>query len=145
VLTVIEKNIGWRIIQMKKNLEEKLLADFPTIYKDMYGDMRTTCMAFGISCGPGWFKLIYDLSEKLEAIAKAQPDDENRLKAEQVKEKFAQLRFYTNTSSPEIEALIQAAEDESATICEQCGAPGTIRNLKGWLRVRCDACLEEVS
>lgn len=36
---------------MNKKLERKLCRDFPKLYRDCYGDPRSTCMAF--ECGDG--------------------------------------------------------------------------------------------
>jgi hypothetical protein len=52
------------------------------------------------------------------------------LRVEQVKEKFGCLRFYTNTCTELIQALIEAAEDESLRTCEVCGQPGAFRKDK---------------
>ena len=64
------------------------------------------------------------------------------VKAVQVKEKFGTLRFYTNCSHPEIDALIDFAEKMSGITCEICGNKGTI-NDGGWLKVRCEKHKEE--
>lgn len=60
-------------------------------------------------------------------------------RASQVKEKFGGLRFYTNYSLPEMEALIDEAEELSTKTCESCGAPGILRG-KGWVYTACDEC-----
>jgi hypothetical protein len=57
----------------------------------------------------------------------------------QVKEKFGGLRFYVDNSNEAIDALVDEAESESYSICEQCGSPGERRD-GGWTKVRCDAC-----
>lgn len=61
--------------------------------------------------------------------------------ATQVKEKFGTLRFYVyvDGGDEEVFRLIDAAEQESATICELCGAPGTLV-MKGWGSTRCVSC-----
>ena len=56
--------------------------------------------------------------------------------AEQVKEKFGTLRFYTNATDDYIRGAISMAEAMSLTTCEECGNPGQ-SNSTGWLRVRC--------
>lgn len=126
---------------MKPELDKQLCDKFPILYRDRRASMYETCMCWGFP-GSGWFNLIHDLSQKLEAIAALQPDDENRLKATQVKEKFGTLRFYTNYSSPEIDSAIREAEKLSAIICEQCGEPGSVRR-DGWIVTKCDKCYEE--
>jgi hypothetical protein len=45
--------------------------------------------------------------------------------------------------SVRIDALIDAAEEESARTCEECGAPGLLRQSgRGWLRTTCETHAE---
>ena len=55
----------------------------------------------------------------------------------QVKEKFGGLRFYVGSANKAIYERIHAAENESFETCEQCGAPGELRQ-GGWLKTLCD-------
>ena len=78
--------------------------------------------------GPGWAGLVkegFDLCLK------------NGWRIYQIKEKFGGLRFYTDEDLDDI-------EDESYTICEECGEPGKPRP-GGWIKTRCDKCFEEAS
>lgn len=43
---------------MRKELDEKLCADYPEIFKDRHGDMRQTCMVWGFDVGDGWYSLL---------------------------------------------------------------------------------------
>lgn len=61
---------------MKKELEEKLRADFPKLYRDLYGSPQVTCMAFGIETSDGWYDLIYDLSHKINIEINKLPESE---------------------------------------------------------------------
>lgn len=74
---------------MKKELEKLLVTTYPKLYRDYGGDIRKTCMGWGFACGDGWFPLILDLSSKIKKI-----DEQDRVVADQVKEKFGGLRFY---------------------------------------------------
>lgn len=60
-------------------------------------------------------------------------------RAAQIKEKFAELRFYMTLGTEEIYNIIREAERKSATTCENCGEPGEIRT-KGWWFTLCDDC-----
>ncbi len=55
----------------------------------------------------------------------------------QVKEKFGELRFYTNYTTDEIRNRIGTARAESLRVCEICGQPGTRREHR-WIRTLCD-------
>lgn len=68
--------------------------------------------------GRGWYPLLLALHEDLIVT---DPD----YRVVQVKKKFG-LRFYTATPlSAAGRVRVQQAEEESARICESCGAPGT--------------------
>lgn len=126
---------------MKSELDEKLCADFPLLYRDRHGSMQNTCMCWGLDVGDGWYDIIYRLSQKLEAMIAKCPDDPDfgRPCASQVKEKFGGLRFYMTESTDEMEAAIRFAEGEASAICELCGEPGELGG-KGWLSCRCEKC-----
>ena len=121
---------------MNKENTEKLLKDFPNLYRQYYLPMDQTCMCWGIETSDGWFELIYDLSKKLSKVS---PECE----ASQVKEKFARLRFYVDNCNEEGHKLIDEAERKSGTICEECGKPGKVREDLGWVRTLCDEHYDE--
>lgn len=54
---------------MRKDLDEKLVKSYPLLYADRHGDMTKTCMAWGFP-RTGWYKLINNLSRKLELLIK---------------------------------------------------------------------------
>ena len=56
----------------------------------------------------------------------------------QIKEKFGGLRFYIGGGTEEIHRRIGKAENESFTICEKCGQPGSLRTDRSWMRSLCD-------
>lgn len=43
---------------MRKELQDKLYADYPLIFKEKDSDPRTSPMAWGVSVGDGWYTLI---------------------------------------------------------------------------------------
>ena len=109
--------------------KDKLLKDFPNLYKQYYLTPQETCMVWGFDCDDGWFNLIYKLSQD---ITKVNPECE----ASQVKQKFGGLRFYTDKANDKAYRLIEEAEEKSYKTCELCGAPGTL-NDSGWIQCRC--------
>ncbi len=80
---------------MDKKLEEKLVERYPIVFKDYGGDIRRTCMGWGMSCGDGWFQLIDKLCEDITNLI---GDKDIKVIATQVKEKFGGLRFYYHVS-----------------------------------------------
>jgi hypothetical protein len=79
--------------------------------------------------GPGWAGLVkegFDLCLRRGA------------RIHQIKEKFGGLRFYCDNEWGLEESKL---EERSLTICEECGAPGEIRDT-GWWKTLCDSCAE---
>lgn len=92
-------------------------------------------MGFGFECGDGWFELIKKLCEDIQALNR-----DKDFEVMQVKEKYGSLRFYCYGSDDAIYDLIEKAEKDSETICENCGKIGSIDYDAGWLSCRCEEC-----
>jgi len=76
---------------MDERLEKKLVIRYPEIFRDFGGDMRWTCMAWGIDCGDGWFSLLDKMCKDVTELSNGK---DIQVIATQVKEKFGGLRFY---------------------------------------------------
>lgn len=121
---------------MKKELEDKLYLDFPQLFRQRKLSMQESCMYFGIECGDGWYKLLYDLCERLMAT-----DLPEELAFEQIKEKFGLIRIYTNFTNKFVDKEISIAEVESSKTCEYCGATENVSSTNsGWIKVLCADC-----
>jgi len=149
ILTSEERN---KLIAMPAaEFDAMMCKTFPEIFADRNAPMTETCMCWGFSCGPGWYPLLFDLCQKIDYVSR-------RLgiivKASQVKEKFATLRFYwngilrpkpqsedlpTNMSMDDdiIDTLVSHAENESARTCDVCGEYGKTYRICGWMRTLC--------
>ena len=127
--------------RMNPENSQRLQSDFPQLYRlqrldPLRQDSPTLITHWGFQCGDGWMDLIYRLSQAISAHIESVGLD---IVATQVKEKFGALRFYVDGGDEEVFRLIDAAEQESAMICEACGAPGTLV-MKGWCSTRCKSC-----
>ena len=135
---------------MDAALEKKLAEKFPKILRDMGGSPMKTCMAWGLECGNGWYKLLEDSMEKIQLVCDLATSSgtPTQLVASQIKEKFGTLSFYYFTEgepsrfTPEksrlvadiLSDLIACAERESASVCEETGERGALCARGGWLR-----------
>lgn len=94
---------------------------------------------YGCVAPDGWQNLILETDEMLAYI---DPDYE----ITQVKEKFGTLRYYFESEKTGLEAkimnaIVDAAEQKSARICQVCGKYGEIRDT-GWIATLCDTCVQ---
>lgn len=119
---------------MRKELVDKLKNSFPELYSNLDS----------FWCNDGWFILIENLSETIQHYSNNMPVDlRKQITVTQVKEKFGELRYYTNHSTPFIHGAVAMAENMSRSICEYCGCPGALRNVKGWYFAACEDHFEE--
>lgn len=119
---------------------------FPALYRyPGWDNLQVTLIRFGFACDNGWARILWDLSRSLDRIRREHGGD---LRASQVKETYATLRFYYDAwGFPQdvydrLDALIDAAEARSAETCEHCGRPGGLcQNAAGtWFRTLCPRC-----
>ncbi len=125
---------------MKKELEDKIFNEFPDMFKDR-GNLHASLMAFGFECSDGWFDLIYNLCKDINDFYKGKIPE--HFSVVQVKEKFGSLRFYISAAPEEVHNMINAVEEKSYSICEQCSKPGRYRDGLSWILTLCDKCLDE--
>lgn len=97
---------------------------------------------FGIECEAGWYQLLIPI---LEYIVKYNSEHEDsKISITQIKEKYGELRVYVDHGTSELFDMIEDATDKSLEICEVCGKPGKLRDIRGWLYTRCDECAKKL-
>lgn len=118
---------------MKFNLEKSLKEKYSNLLEEIYE----------FEHHDGWYKLIDDLFEKLEAYLIDYPNLD-KIKFVQIKEKFGILRLYAYGGDDISDKMIRETEEKSRTICEMCGSSfGRIRTTNGLWACRCDFCLNK--
>lgn len=83
----------------------------------------------------GWRPLVDRLITDLVALGWDRELD-------QVKEKFGGLRFYIEHGDEALSSRIREAEDQSHTVCEDCGGEGTLWQRRSRWVTHCNACAE---
>ena len=94
---------------------------------------------FGIECGKGWNKLIIPILDYIDLYNSGHDD---KIEILQIKEKFGGLRIYTSFSTPELDQLIDDAEEQSFKTCEYCGSTENVTQTTGWIKTLCSKCME---
>lgn len=95
---------------------------------------------FGIECGKGWNKLIIPILDYIDLYNSGHDD---KIEILQIKEKFGGLRIYTSFSTPELDQLIDDAEEQSFKTCEYCGSTENISQTTGWIKTLCSKCMKK--
>jgi hypothetical protein len=118
---------------MNAELEKQLTEKYPALFRGKDMPVTENLMSFGCECGDGWFELINQACQIIDAHA--DPD----FLFTQIKEKYGTLRMYHNGADSFVVGVIAMAEAMSGETCELCGAPGK-RGGVGWITTRCDKC-----
>lgn len=127
---------------MNKDKEITLVELYPDILVNYGKSPKESCMAFGFEHGDGWYELIGDLLQELDAYCK---DKDFHIIADQIKEKFGTLRFYFSYSTVEvsnkdhaaIDGIVTKYEKQSEVVCEKTGEPGSMHyrtQRGGWMK-----------
>ena len=124
--------------------QKALIDKYPKLFRQVGLPPTVSCMAWGIECGEGWYPIIDKLSAKLIEVYG------DKIEYAQIKEKFGTMRVYIDFLAEDINRmevfdLISEYEAMSGIICERCGNPASIRNIRGWLSTLCDEHFKERS
>lgn len=98
--------------------------------------MAKSMVKWSSDVGKGWHPIVTEAIDAIESKGGF---------ITQVKEKFGGLRIYVNGGDMDaIDDIIRAAERKATFTCEECGAPGVIRNHSGWLKTTCESCTKVI-
>ena len=141
---------------MKRMLQDQLYVKYPKIFVNKDRSMRESCLYFGLECGDGWYDILDHLCAALSYVystgfyigdeyVSVEPP---QVVADQIKEKFAELRVYYHLEYPEsfneqckaypdaqkimdsyhdyFSGIVYMAESMSERICEETGLSGEL-------------------
>ena len=128
---------------MRPELENAICDQFPKLYgRTPHSSHRVPHLRLAIE--DGWEPLLRELSHFLESliIQKSLPHH-----AIVVKEKYGELRFYTDPApTAEMRLLISGATRASRAVCESCGGPGHAYLILGQgIKARCGPCARQLN
>lgn len=135
---------------MSPELEKNLYEKYPYLFSNKEKGPQLSCMAFGIEFDNGWYDILNNLCFEIDQHEKnvlnekssRYNKDYERVKFDQIKEKFGQLRVYMSGGDDYVRGLINMAEAVSYCVCEECGNKGK-PNDKGWIATLCEKCRKE--
>jgi hypothetical protein len=141
---------------MENNLQEQLFEKYPNLFSNKDKDIMSSCMAWGIECGDGWYEIISSLCWMIkeheeniiwqtEYVKKTNPEHKSDyvpVRFDQIKEKYGGLRIYLSGGDSYIRGLVGMANAISYKTCEICGNKGK-SNKSGWITTLCDEHLKK--
>lgn len=131
--SLIQSHIDWKNEQIEKNIRFNL-----AIEKAIAGDLTSLYEVLSIKnpdIVSDWQQEQIDkaLAGELRQVTDKIP----QLVADQIKEKFGTLRFYTAGGDEYTSGVVRMAESLSCVTCEVCGKPG-MTSGKGWIKTTCE-------
>ena len=135
---------------MSPEKDAELCAKYPKIFSNRDNPSEPIGCS-GCECDDGWFDLIDTLCLSIQSHIDSEVKCNNlsktaviklQVKAEQIKEKFGELRFYVSGGDDTTRGMISFAELMSKHICESCGNKATVRT-SGWIRNLCQSCADD--
>lgn len=121
---------------MSPELEEKIVLDFPDLFKGMSKPVSESLMSFGFEHSDGWYNIIHAMCNAIDSYLK-RLDMRFDYEFVQIKEKFGTLRVYDNGAEDYIRGVIRMAENMSSVTCEVTGKPGALYVKGNWYRTLC--------
>ena len=137
---------------MSPEKDAYLCEKYPKIFVNRNSTPMESCMYWGFEINDGWFHIIDNACSLMQSHinwrnkqhdkavsdgASEVPESCSQVIAEQIKEKFGTLRFYTSGGDDYTDGVIRMAEAMSGSTCETCGNPGTTGG-KGWIKTACE-------
>ena len=125
-------------MDIKEELELKLVEKFPKLLTDYKCDPKKSCLAFGMECDNGWYIPIHDYLAQVNKMCEL--DESITAKIQQIKEKFGRLRIYIYIDGGDeitrniIYSLAHYVEEKSANICEVSGNYGSLCHSGMWYK-----------
>jgi len=129
---------------MDSQFENKLYKRFPDLYRERTAPLESSKMGWGVQCGNGWYKIIYELSQKIEKIAAS--GEHSPAISEVARHKDGTLHVEVRNLTPPIADLITTARERSRLTCEYCSySPAFLREMKGAKEqhIACGRCLNK--
>lgn len=114
-------------------VDEQRLLPMPENWLEVLRSTAQERFGCEVSIGVGWVDLLLAVDDWLIEIG--QPPVWG-----QVKEKYAGIRLYADSSLGELanDIIDHAENGYSLNVCETCGAPGRTRDRSGWFYTSCD-------
>tara|TARA_R110002012_G_scaffold245396_1_gene420365 strand:+ start:2207 stop:2677 length:471 start_codon:yes stop_codon:yes gene_type:complete len=131
---------------MDSQKTNELYEKFPHLYRERTAPLESSKMGWGFQCEDGWYKIIYEMSKK---INKTSVEGEFAPAITEVsRNKDGTLYVEARNLTPPVADIIITATEQSRLTCEFCAyTPAFLRTSKGPLRghIACGRCLRKAT
>ena len=130
---------------MDKEKTNQLYERFSHLYRERTAPLDSSQMPWGFQCEDGWYKILFDMSKKIEKISS---EGEFAPAISLVsKHEDGTLHVAVRNITPPVADIVTAAQERSRLTCEYCSySPAFLRTegtrVKG--HVACGRCLRKL-
>ncbi len=132
---------------MNKQNTDILYERFAHLYREREREtpLKNSKMRWGFQCEDGWYKIIYDMSKRIEKLSNG--SDHSAAILEIARHKDGTLKVEMRNGSPSVDLIVTGARETSRLTCEFCSySPARLReqgqNTKG--HVVCGRCVKRL-
>lgn len=136
------KRVGGYVMDSHKtnNLYER----FSHLYRERTAPLESSGMPWGFQCEDGWYKIIYEMSKRIEKLSTGSPHDCAITAVSRNED--GTLHVEARNLTPPIHDIITTATEQSRLTCEYCAyTPAFLRKGKGPVggHIACGRCLRQ--
>ena len=131
---------------MDSQKTNELYEKFPHLYRERTAPLESSHMAWGFQCENGWYKIIYEMSKKIDKIS----TEGEHAPAISLVSRHEDGTLYVAVSNitPPVADIITSATEQSRLTCEFCAyTPAFLRTTKGPHKghIACGRCLRKAT
>jgi len=131
---------------MDSQKTNELYEKFPHLYRERAAPLESSHMAWGFQCENGWYKIIYEMSKKIDKIS----TEGEHAPAISLVSRHEDGTLYVAVSNitPPVADIVTTATEQSRLTCEFCAyTPAFVRTTKGPVKghIACGRCLRKAT
>ena len=131
---------------MDSHKTNELYEKFPHLYRERTAPLESSEMGWGFQCENGWYKIIYEMSKKIDKISKE--GEFAPAIAEVSRHEDGTLYVAVSNITPPVADIVTSATEQSRLTCEFCAyTPAFLRTTNGPYsgHIACGRCLRKVT
>ena len=131
---------------MDSHKTNELYEKFPHLYRERTAPLESSKMAWGFQCENGWYKIIYEMSKKIDKISKE--GEFAPAIAEVSRHEDGTLYVAVSNITPPVADIVTSATEQSRLTCEFCAyTPAFLRTTNGPYsgHIACGRCLRKAT
>ena len=131
---------------MDSQKTNELYEKFPHLYRERTAPLESSHMPWGFQCENGWYKIIYEMSKKIDKIS---TEGEHAPAISLVsRHEDGTLYVAVSNTTPPVADIVTRATEQSRLTCEFCAyTPAFLRTTKGPHKghIACGRCLRKAT